>query len=49
MKKNLNARRAGALQRLKDSVFFEKKGRTQESWQDRKEREIDTLEKRLNI
>ena len=52
-KKNAYNRRSGALQRLKESVFHEKvntKGipRTQEEWQDRKDKEIEILERRLN-
>jgi hypothetical protein len=55
MKKNQTARREGALQRLKNSVFFEKnyratgKSRTQEEWQVRKDREIENLEAKLGI
>ena len=40
-------RREGALERLKNSVFFEKNGRTEESWQKRKDREIEILEKKV--
>lgn len=49
MKKNQTARREGALQRLKDSVFFEKNDRTQEAWQVRKDREIENLEAKLGL
>lgn len=41
------ARRQGALDRLKESKFFEKNGRTEEAWQKRKDREIEILEKRV--
>jgi hypothetical protein len=50
-KKNLQTRRAGALQRLKNAKFFEKnyrstgKARTQEDWQARVDEQIATLEK----
>lgn len=37
-------RRESALQRLKESKFFEKNGRTEESWQKRKTKEIENLE-----
>lgn len=52
-KKNAYNRRSGALQRLKESAFYDKintKGvsRTQEEWQARKDREIEILERRLN-
>jgi hypothetical protein len=52
-KKNAYNRRSGALQRLKSSVFFDKinsKGvaRKQDEWQDRKDKEIEILERRLN-
>lgn len=40
-------RRLGALERLRSSVFFEKGTRTEEAWQDRKNREISILEKRV--
>jgi len=43
----LRERRAIALQNLKDSKFFEKNGRSQDSWQERKDREIKILERRL--
>lgn len=42
-------RREGALERLKNSVFFEKNGRTEESWQKRKDRDIENLEVALGI
>ena len=45
----LKSRREGALERLKNSVFFEKKGRTEEAWQKRKDREIENLEIALGI
>ena len=46
-KKGMSARRAIALQNLRDSKFFEKNGRSQDSWQERKDREIKILERRL--
>lgn len=46
-KKGMSARRAIALQNLRDSKFFEKNGRTQEAWQERKDLEIKILEKRV--
>jgi len=47
-------RRQGALERLTESKFFDKvnkKGvaRTQAKWQERKEREIETLEISLGL
>ena len=45
----LKARREGALERLKASKFFEKGGRTEESWQKRKDREIENLEAALGL
>ena len=45
----IKSRREGALERLKNSMFFEKNGRTQESWQKRKDREIENLEIALGI
>lgn len=45
----VKARREGALERLSLSVFFEKKGRTAEEWQSRKDREIAILETSLGI
>lgn len=41
------SRRQGALERLKESKFFEKGSRTQEQWQKRKDKEIEILEKRV--
>jgi len=49
VKKNQRARQQGALQRLKESQFFEKNGRTVEAWQKRKDREIEILEKRVSM
>ena len=43
----VKARREGALERLRESKFFEKNGRTEESWQKRKDREIEILEKKV--
>lgn len=54
MKKNQTPRRIVALANLKDSKFFEKnyrksgQPRDKETWQARKDAEIETLEKRLN-
>ena len=45
----LKSRREGALERLKNSVFFEKNGRTEEAWQKRKDQEIENLEIALGI
>lgn len=45
----IQARREGALERLRESKFFEKGSRTQESWQKRKDAEIERLEVLLNI
>ncbi len=42
-------RREGALERLIESKFFEKKGRTEQQWQKRKNKEIDILEIALGI
>lgn len=47
MKKNQDARRHAALERLKESKFFEKGNRTVEQWQVRKDREIEILEKKV--
>lgn len=44
---NQKSRRLVALQNLKNSTFFEKNGRTQEAWQERKDREIKILESRV--
>jgi hypothetical protein len=40
-------RQEGALERLKNSKFFEKNGRTEESWQKRKDKEIENLESKI--
>ena len=40
-------RRESALERLRESEFFEKGKRTQEAWKKRKDREIEILEKRV--
>jgi hypothetical protein len=45
----LKSRREGALERLKNSVFFEKNGRTEEAWQKQKDQEIENLEIALGI
>ena len=42
-------RRESALERLKESQFFEKGTRTQEAWQKNKDRMIETLEKRVRL
>ena len=53
MKKNQTPRRIVALANLKDSKFYEKnyrksgQPRNLETWQDRKDAEIETLEKRI--
>lgn len=46
-KKNRTARRAVALQNLKNAKFFEKNDRKQETWEKRVKQEIATLEDRL--
>ena len=43
------SRRKGALERLRESKFFEKGSRTEEVWQKRKDKEIERLEVLLNI
>jgi len=43
------ARREGALNRLRESKFFEKGSRTEEAWQKRKDKEIENLEAALGI
>jgi hypothetical protein len=54
MKKNRLARQAGALARLKEAKFFEKnyrksgQARNQETWEEKRQQEIETLEKRVN-
>ena len=45
----IQSRRQGALERLKNSVFFEKGNRTEEAWQKRKDKEIENLEVKLGI
>ena len=45
----IQSRREGALERLKNSVFFEKGSRTEEAWQKRKDKEIENLEAVLGI
>ena len=45
----VKSRREGALERLRESKFFEKNGRTEESWQKRKDREIANLEAKLGL
>jgi hypothetical protein len=42
-------RREGALERLTESKFFEKNGRTEQQWQKRKDKEIEILEIALGI
>jgi len=42
-------RQIGALERLKNSTFFAKGNRTEEQWQTRKDREIEILEKRVEL
>ena len=43
------SRREGALNRLRESKFFEKGSRTEEAWQKRKDKEIENLEAVLGI
>ena len=43
------ARQLGALERLKNSTFFTKGNRTEDQWQTRKDREIEILEKRVEL
>ena len=45
----LKSRREGALERLRESKFFEKGNRTEESWLKRKEKEIANLEAKLGV
>lgn len=45
----IQSRREGALERLRESKFFEKGSRTEEAWQKRKDKEIERLEVLLNI
>lgn len=45
----VKSRREGALERLEASQFFEKGSRTQESWQKRKDKEIENLKVKLGI
>ena len=54
MKKNIENRRQGALARLEGSKFFPKVGtdgakRTRAVWEDRRNREIQTLKARLRV
>ena len=54
MKKNRRARQQGALERLKESKFFEKnyksgQARNEDTWQKKRDRDIEILEKRLNV
>ena len=49
MKKNRVVRQQGALDRLKKAVFTEKNGRSQEDWQKMVDKNIEILEKRLNV
>jgi hypothetical protein len=53
-KRNVEARRLGAYERLKESKFFPKTNaagheRTQEKWQARKDKELEILKKRCNV
>lgn len=48
-KAEIKRRREGALERLKNSVFFEKGTRTEAQWQKRKDKEIEILETYLGI
>ena len=54
MKKNVENRRLGALERLEAYKFFPKVGkdgkkRTKETWEKRKENEIKTLKSRVRF
>ena len=49
MKKNRKVRQQGALERLKNKKFFEKGDRNPETWEKKRQQEIETLEKRLNV
>jgi len=49
MKKNRTTRQRGALERLKQNKFFEKGDRNPDTWEKKREQEIETLEKRLNV
>ena len=54
MKKNVENRRLGALERLEASKFFPKVGkdgkkRTKETWDKRKENEIKPLKSRVSL
>jgi len=45
----IKRRREGALERLRASEFFEKNGRTEAKWQERKDKEIEILETYLGL
>ena len=49
MKKNRVVRQHGALERLKGYKFFEKGDRNPDTWEKKREKEIEILEKRLNV
>jgi hypothetical protein len=49
MKKNRAVRQAKALERLKASKFFEKNGRNPDTWEKKRNKDIEILEKRLNV
>jgi hypothetical protein len=49
MKKNKTTRQRGALERLENAKFFEKNGRSEQDWQKKVDKEIEILEKRLNV
>ena len=54
MKKNRAVRQQGALERLKASKFYEKnykngQSRNEETWEKKRDRDIEILEKRLNV
>ena len=49
MKKNRRVRQQGALERLKNKKFFEKGNRNPDTWEKKRVKEIETLEKRLNV
>ena len=49
MKKNRKVRQQGALERLKNSKFFEKGDRNPDTWEKKRAKDIEILEKRLNV
>ena len=54
MKKNKRIRQQGALERLKESKFYEKnykngQSRNEDTWEKKRQQDIEILEKRLNV